>query len=169
MATGMNTYKTQLAYAALGSSGSPIKATDLKRVIRIKDYGDLMGAPESLETTDLEDSMTTNTPGIKQTDAIEFTYNYTKDNYTAAKKLDDSEEHVFAVCFNAEFTNNNPDAALKTEGTDGMFYFTGILSVGISGAGVNEVREGTLSISQTSEIYDSLDSFNSAMGWSTKS
>ena len=165
MATGMNTYKTQLAYAALGSSGNPIKVTNLARVIRIKDYGDLMGAPESLETTDLEDGMATNTPGIKQTDAIEFTYNYTKDNYTAAKKLDDGLEHVFAVCFNGTFEHGGTNAPMTAEGTDGMFYFKGILSVGISGAGVNEVREGTISISQTSEIYDSLDDFNKAMGW----
>ena len=165
MATGMNTYKTQLAYAALGSSKSPIEVASLKRVIRIKDYGDLMGAPESLETTDLEDGMTTNTPGIKQTDAIEFTYNYTKDNYAAAKELDDGAEHVFAVCFNGTFAHGGSDAPMTAEGTDGMFYFKGILSVGISGAGVNEVREGTISISQTSEIYDSLDDFNKAMGW----
>ena len=146
MATGTSTSKTQLAYAALGSSGSPIKVANLSRVIRIKDYGDLMGAPESLETTDLEDTMETNIPGIKKADAITFIYNYTKDNYAAAKKLDDGLEHVFAVCFNGTFEHGGPDAPMTAEGTDGMFYFKGILSVGISGAKVGEVREGTISI-----------------------
>ncbi len=164
MGLGMNTYSTQLAYATQ-SGTTALKATDFKRVIRIKDYGDLMGAPESLETTDLEDSMTTNTLGIKQTDSLEFTYNYTKDNYTAAKKLEDGKEHAFAIHFNGTFASNANDAAVKTEGTDGVFYFMGTLSVGISGAGVNEVREGTITISQSTEIYDSIDDLNKAMGW----
>ncbi len=164
MGKGMNTYSTQLAYANV--TGKALVATGFKRVIRIKDYGDLMGAPETLETTDLEDAMTTNTAGIKQTDALEFTYNYTKDNYTAAKKLEDGEEHVFALHFNGKFASTAPDAAVVTEGSDGVFYFLGTLSVGISGAGVNEVREGTITITQSTEIYESIAALNTAQGWS---
>lgn len=166
MGRGMNTYSTQLAYAAKpDEGGAALVATAFKRVVRIKDYGDLMGTPEPLDTTDLEDGMSTNTPGIKQTDSLEFTFNYTKENYDAAKKLDDDGEHVFALHFNGKFESTANDAAVKTEGTDGAFYFIGQLSVGISGAGVNEVREGTITISQSSEVYDSLAELNSAMGW----
>lgn len=164
MGKGMNSYSTQLAYANI--TDSALTATGFKRVIRIKDYGDLMGAPENLETTDLEDAMTTNTQGIKQTDALEFTYNYTKENYAAAKKLEDGKEHAFALHFNGTFASTAADAAVVTEGTDGVFYFLGTLSVGISGAGVNEVREGTITISQSTEIYDSITALNTAQGWS---
>ncbi len=174
MGKGMNSYSTQLAYADV--TGKALDPTDFKRVIRIKDYGDLMGAPESLETTDLEDAMTTNTQGIKQSDALEFTYNYTKANYTAAKKLEDGKEHAFALHFNGTFASTAADAAVTAEGSDGVFYFLGTLSVGISGAGVNEVREGTITISQSTEVYGcdpvttegtgALGALNAAQGWS---
>ena len=48
------------------------------KLVDIKDFPDLGGAPEMLETTTLSDKMQTYIPGIQSIDALEFTANYTK-------------------------------------------------------------------------------------------
>ena len=55
-----------------GSSGDTYE-----KLVDIKDFPDLAGAPEMLETTTLSDPMQTYIPGI-QSDALEFTANYSK-------------------------------------------------------------------------------------------
>ena len=51
------------------------------KLIDIKDFPDLGGAPEMLETTTLSDSMQTYIPGIQSLDGLEFTANYTKSDF----------------------------------------------------------------------------------------
>ena len=51
------------------------------KLVDIKDFPDLGGAPEMLETTTLSDKMQTYIPGIQSIDALEFTANYTKEDY----------------------------------------------------------------------------------------
>ena len=55
----------------------------LTKHIAIKDFPDLGGAPEMLETTTLEDAMQTFILGIQSGSAMEFTGNYTKAEYLA--------------------------------------------------------------------------------------
>ena len=57
------------------------------KLIDIKDFPDLGGAPEMLETTTLSDSMQTYIEGIQSADALEFTANYTKEDYTKLNAL----------------------------------------------------------------------------------
>ena len=45
------------------------------KLIDIKDFPDLGGSPELLETTTLSDKMQTYIPGIQSLDALEFTAN----------------------------------------------------------------------------------------------
>ena len=59
-----------------------------EKLIDIKDFPDLGGAPEMLETTTLSDNMQTYIPGIQSLDALEFTANYTKEDFTKLKALE---------------------------------------------------------------------------------
>ena len=58
------------------------------KLIDIKEFPDLGGAPEMLETTTLSDNMQTYIPGVQSLDALEFTANYTKEDFTKLKALE---------------------------------------------------------------------------------
>ena len=109
------------------------------KLIDIKDFPDLGGAPEMLETTTLSDNMQTYIPGIQTLDGLEFNANYTKADFETLKALEGKEEQ-YAVYFGG------------TEGTDGKFKFKGRLSVFPVGGGVNEVVGMTISIAPSTPI-----------------
>lgn len=111
------------------------------KLIDIKDFPDLGGAPEMLETTTLSDAMQTYIEGIQSSDALEFTANYTKEDYTALKELKGKKES-YAVYFG-------------DEGVDGKFEFDGYLSARVNGGGVNEVVGMTISIAPATPITES--------------
>ena len=108
------------------------------KLIDIKDFPDLGGAPEMLETTTLSDSMQTYIPGIQSLDGLEFTANYTKADFTTLKALEGKEEE-YAVYFGED-------------GADGIFTFKGYLSAFPVGGGVNEVVSMTISIAPSTPI-----------------
>ena len=108
------------------------------KLIDIKDFPDLGGAPEMLETTTLSDAMQTYIEGIQSADALEFTANYTKEDYTKCNALKGKKEG-YAVYFGEE-------------GIDGKFEFDGYLSARVNGGGVNEVVGMTISIAPASAI-----------------
>ena len=108
------------------------------KLIDIKDFPDLGGAPEMLETTTLSDSMQTYIEGIQSADALEFTANYSKEEYATLSALK-GENEDYAVYFGEE-------------GTDGKFTFSGYLSVRVNGGGVNEVVGMTISIAPSTAI-----------------
>ena len=105
-----------------------------EKLVDIKDFPDLGGAPEMLETTTLSDGMQTYIPGIQQIDSMDFLCNYTLSDYTTLKALEGTELHL-AVWFGATVSNG---VATPT-GTDGKFEFDGKITVYVEGAGVNEV------------------------------
>lgn len=122
-------------------------ATTYEKLIDIKDFPDLGGAPEMLETTTLSDKMQTYIPGIQSMDALEFTANYTKDDYMKLKELEGVETD-FAVWF-----GGTEDAGVLTPtGTDGKFEFKGQLSAFPVGGGVNEVVDMTVTIAPSTPI-----------------
>lgn len=108
------------------------------KLIDIKDFPDLGGAPEMLETTTLSNKMQTFIEGIQSSDALEFTANYTKEDYATCNNLKGKEE-FYAVYFGEE-------------GINGKFEFKGYLSARVNGGGVNEVVGMTISIAPSSEI-----------------
>ena len=127
-----------------------MKSTDgsvFEKLIDIKDFPDLGGAPEMLETTTLSDSMQTYIPGIQSLDALEFTTNYTKDDFDNLKELE-GKELTYAVWFGGTVEGN---VATPT-GSDGKFEFKGQLSVFVTGGGVNEVVGMTISIAPSTPI-----------------
>lgn len=117
------------------------------KVVDIKDFPDLGGEPELLETTTLSDAMQTYIPGIQSLDGLSFTANYTKEDYTKLKGMEGSEKE-FAVWFGASEANG----AATPDGSQGKFAFKGQLSVYANGGGVNEVVNMTISIAPSTPI-----------------
>lgn len=134
----ISTYRVFLMHY---SSSSYVKLVD------IKSFPDLGGAPEMLETTTLSDSMQTYIAGIQSLDALEFEANYTKTDYTALKALEGKTEK-YAVWFGG--TGDGSD--LTPTGSDGKFEFEGQLSVYAAGGGVNEVVNMNISIAPSTPI-----------------
>ena len=128
-----NTYQTYL----MKGTGSGDNIT-YSKIVDIKSYPDLGGSPELLETTTLSDAMRTNILGIQGNDAMEFTCNYSKDDFNAVKALEGTEQKL------AIFFGEN--------GSDGKFTFTGYISVRANGGDVNAVREMTVTVAASSVI-----------------
>ncbi len=122
-------------------------STDWEKVVYIKEFPDLGGSPEMLETTTLSDRMQTYIPGIQSLDALEFTTNYTLDDYKKLKAME-GEEKEFAVWFGGTETAGT----LTPTGNDGKFQFNGQLSVFPVGGGVNEVVDMTITIAPSTPI-----------------
>ena len=118
-----------------------------EKLIDIKDFPDLGGAPEMLETTTLSDRMQTYIPGIQSLDALEFTANYTKEDYTKLKALE-GVENDYAVWFGG----TESGGVVTPTGTDGKFQFKGQLSAYPVGGGVNEVVDMNITIAPSTPI-----------------
>lgn len=118
-----------------------------EKLVDIKEFPDLGGSPEMLETTTLSDNMQTYIPGIQSLDALEFTANYTKADFTALKALD-GVENDYAVWFGG----TGEGSSLTPTGSDGKFEFKGQLSVFPVGGGVNEVVDMTITIAPSTPI-----------------
>lgn len=123
------------------------KESAWEKLIDIKEFPDLGGTPEMLETTTLTDRMQTYIPGIQSLDALEFTSNYTLDEYKKLKALD-GIENDYAVWFGG---TESGDTVTPT-GVDGKFKFKGQLSVFPVGGGVNEVVDMTITIAPSTPI-----------------
>ena len=132
----INTYGIQLMQGTAGQDGK----IGYSKLVDIKDFPDLGGAPEMLETTTLSDAMQTYIEGIQSSDALEFTANYSKEDYTKLTASSIKGKKVpYAVFFGAD-------------GTNGKFEFEGYLSVRVNGGGVNEVVGMTISIAPATAI-----------------
>ena len=127
----ISTYGIQLMYKAT-EEGTYTKLID------IKDFPDLGGAPEMLETTTLSDNMQTYIPGIQTLDALEFTANYTLADFQKIKAMEGTDT-AFAVWFGEK-------------GAEGKFAFRGQISAFPVGGGVNEVVGMTISIAPSTSI-----------------
>lgn len=123
------------------------ESTSWKKLIDIKSFPDLGGAPEMLETTTLSDNMQTYIAGIQSLDALEFEANYTKEDYTKLKELEGKTEK-YAVWFGG--TGDGSD--LTPTGSDGKFKFDGQLSAYPVGGGVNEVVNMNVNIAPSTPI-----------------
>lgn len=125
------------------------EASAYSKVIDIKEFPDLGGAPELIETTTLSDNMQTYIPGIQSLDSLEFTANYTKDEYEKLKKLEGTE-YDYAVWLGG----TGEGSTLTPTGDQGKFKFKGSLSVYVNGGGTNEVVEMTITIAPSTPIEE---------------
>ena len=110
-------------------------------LVDIKAYPDLGGAAEQIETTTLSSDTKTYIPGIKDTPVMEFTANYDKDTYSTLKN-DETVERSLAIYFGDNGDNGN----------NGIFTFSGRVSVSVVGGGIGAVREMKVTIFPTSEV-----------------
>lgn len=118
-----------------------------EKLIDIKEFPDLGGIPEMLETTTLSDKMQTYIPGIQSIDALEFTSNYTLADYKKLKALE-GQDKEYAVWFGGTEAGDT----VTPTGSDGKFKFNGQLSVFPVGGGVNEVVDMTITIAPSTPI-----------------
>ena len=99
------------------------------KLIDIKSFPDLGGAPEQIETTTLSDSARTYIAGIQDQQVLEFTANFNETDFESVNNL--SSETVFWLEFG-------------TSGSGGVFTWKGTAMAYVNGAGVNEVVEMTV-------------------------
>ena len=118
-----------------------------EKLVDIKDFPDLGGEPEMLETTTLSDSMQTFVEGIQKQDGLDFTINYDLTTYETLVAMKGTEKE-FSVWFGA----TESGGVTTPSGDDGKFDFKGYLSVRVIGKGVNEVKEAIVSIAPSTPI-----------------
>ena len=110
-------------------------AAALEKVVDIKDFPDLIGDPNMLETTTLSDEAVTNIPGIRSSDMLTFTCNYTKDDFIAV-----NEKANTALYYSLEFSDGS------------KFTWQGQHTCGVPGKGVDEVIEFTINIAASTAV-----------------
>lgn len=136
----ISTYKVFLMHKE--SSGETYS-----KLIDIKEFPDLGGEPEMLETTTLSDKMQTYIAGIQSLDALSFSANYTLADYKKLKALEGKTES-YAVWFGGAESSG----VVTPDGSNGKFSFDGELSVYPVGGGVNEVVGMNISIAPSTII-----------------
>ncbi len=126
---------------AISTQGVTLKwgtsAASLSKVVDVKDFPDLGGAPEMLETTTLSDQIQTYIMGIQGSDMMEFTCNYTKADFQAV--LQNANKDLY---YALEFGNN---------GSEGIFEWQGRHTAWVVGAGVNAVTEFKIGIAPSTK------------------
>lgn len=124
---------------AISSLGVTLKwgesAEALEKVVDIKDFPDLIGEPNMLETTTLSDPAVTNIPGIRSSDMLTFTCNYDKEDFTAV-----NADANTALYYALEFSDGS------------KFTWQGQHTCGVPGKGVDEVIEFTINIAASTAV-----------------
>lgn len=139
--TATHTFKSFLMYKATAGASSYTKLID------IKEFPDLGGDPDMLETTTMSDSAKTYILGLQDMDTLKFTANYTKADFSTLNGLAGST-YDFAVWFGG----TESGGTVTPDGEDGKFAWSGQLTAYVTGKGTNEVREITISISASTPI-----------------
>lgn len=119
--------------------GAGTNKPTLTKLCKIKSYPDLGAAPDTIETTDLEDESQTFVKGVQSQDNMEFTCNYTPDDYAAVVATVSDEEGTYQL-------------EMGNDGAQGKFTWTGTHSVHITGGDVNAVREMVITVIPSSKV-----------------
>lgn len=124
---------------AISSYGVVLKwgstSGELTKKVDIKDFPDLFGDPNLLETTTFADGQQTYIPGVLSSDLKAFTANYTKADFKTCND-DANKEQFYELSF-----------------SDGSsFSWQGMHTMGLPGKGVDEVIEMTINIVPSSDI-----------------
>lgn len=123
---GISTYQTYLMYRTT-TSGS------YEKLIDITNFPDLIPAKDRIDITSLSDYMRVYINGIGDTAEQSYGANYTPSNYAAVKALE-GHQYDYAVWFGA----SGAEGSEVPDGHMGKFSWTGDISAGITGGGVNE-------------------------------
>lgn len=137
---GISTYGTYLMYRTS-------TAGEFDKLIDITSFPDLVPPKERIDISTLSNYMRTYINGIGDTSEFSFGANYTPANYSAVSALE-GHQYEYAVWFG--FTGSSgseiPDGHL------GKFTWTGDISAGISGGGVNEAVGMTINATPSTVI-----------------
>ena len=110
----------------------------LTKMCPITSYPDLIGVPEKIDTTNMDNTQETGIPGVKKLDNNEFEAYYTKEEYTALAANQNTKGS-----FELEFGEN---------GADGVFEWEGEYTVSILGGGINEARKMKIVVTPSTDI-----------------
>ena len=139
------TIHTYLGYAT--GTDEINSSTAFTKLVSIKAFPDLGGAPDQVEITDLDDDVQKFLLGVQSMSALEFTANYVPANYD---KLTGTGEGN--TTDHTDGTIRNYCVAFGENGEYGVFSWKGQLSVWVVGGGVNAAREMRISISAASKV-----------------
>lgn len=137
----LTSYKTYLMYKKTSSSST------WEKLIDIKEYPDLGQAPDTLDATTLSDPQKMYENDILDTGSLEFTANYSLEDYNTLKALEGTETE-FSVWLGADTTGG----VRTPSGEWGKFTFKGKLTVWKKGAAVSAIQEMGFAIAPTTEI-----------------
>ena len=136
----ISTYKVFLMHKAAAAEA-------YTKLIDIKEFPDLGGEPEMLETTTLSDKMQTYIAGIQSLEGLSFLSNYDKADYAKLKALEGKKEQYAGWVGGTE-----AGGVVTPDGSNGKFSFDGELSVYPVGGGVNEVVDMNITIAPSTVI-----------------
>ena len=137
---GISTYQTYLMYRTTTSG-------NYGKLIDITSFPDLIPPKERIDITTLSDYMRKYINGIGDTAEQNYGANYTPENYQAVSALE-GHQYDYALWFGA-----TGDAGSETpDGHLGKFEWTGDISAGINGGGVNEAVGMTITVTPSTVI-----------------
>ena len=137
---GISTYQTYLMYRTT-TSGSYAKLID------ITSFPDLIPPKERIDITSLSDYMRVYINGIGDTAEQTYGANYTPANYSAVAALE-GHQYDYALWFGA----SGDQGSEVPDGHYGKFEWTGDISAGINGGGVNEAVGMTITVTPSTVI-----------------
>ena len=138
---GISTYQTYLMYRTSSSA-------TWDKVIDITSFPDLVPPKDKIDITTLSDYMRVYINGIGDTASdMSFGANYTAENYSTVTELE-GNQYEYAVWFGA--SGNQGEEV--PDGHNGKFSWTGDISAGISGGGVNDAVGMTVSATPATVI-----------------
>lgn len=130
-----SSYNSKLMYNS-GTAETPTWT----QLCSIKGIPQIGGEPEQIETTTLDDSVTTNIDGIQSQDAMSMTNNYEPEVYDTIKALEGTEKQL-SIWLGNDGT-----------GAKGKFTGKGKVSVYINEADTNAVVEMTIVVTVTEKF-----------------
>lgn len=137
---GISTYQTYLMYRTTTNG-------EYAKLIDITSFPDLIPPKERIDITSLSDYMRVYINGVGDTAEQTYGANYTPDNYQAVTALE-GHQYEYALWFGATGTQGSETA----DGHLGKFEWTGDISAGINGGGVNEAVGMTITVTPSTVI-----------------
>lgn len=125
-----------------------------KKLADIKDYPDLGGAPERIQSTTLSNTQHTYENGVQDTAELQFTANYDRAQFQTLKTMQESGvEYDFGVWFDDAATYAEGETTLSpNEANSDKFTFSGKVNVYAAGGGVNAIRDMLISLSNSGDV-----------------
>ena len=137
---GISTYQTYLMYRT-------VTTDSFTKVIDITSFPDLIPPKDRIDITSLSDYMRVYIQGIGDTSEFQFGANYTPDNYSTIVNME-GHQYEYAVWFGASGTAGSE----VPDGHNGTFTWTGEISAGVSGGGVNEAVGMTINCTPSTVV-----------------